>query len=291
MTGTRRNVSAISGHLGGHLGGPGRRRARDSWLPGHGPVALREAWRRESAGSGWSRPDDWWAPEVDALAEAVASTGPVAPVDAAGWLPACDRLGRARADAGVGLGEALDDLCALWRLLPAGAPPLPVVRAVAEAWADASLCHLATSTCEDPLTGLATAAYLRTRLAEVYREAERGAVPVPASHALLVVAAEPPDADPDDPDATGATGWRMLRHRLAVGVCLRTALSGGETLAALSATSAVGLVGRGPHLPPMLAGLRTGLTAHAALRPVRIWLEPLPPRLDEAYALLADLAR
>jgi hypothetical protein len=291
VTGTRRNVSAISGYLGGHPGGPGRRRARHRWLPGHGPVALREAWRTESAGSGWSRPDDWWAPEVDALAEAVASTGPVGAAEAAGWLPACDRLGRARADAGVGLGETLDDLCALWRLLPAGAPPLPVVRAVAEAWADAGLRHLATSTCEDPLTGLASPAYLRTRLAEVYREAERGGVPVPDSHALLVVAAEPPDADPDDPDATGASGWRMLRHRLAVGVCLRSALSGGETLASLSATSAVGLVGRGPQLPPMLAGLRHGLTAHAALRPVRIWLERLPTRLDEAYTLLSDLAR
>jgi hypothetical protein len=246
-------------------------------------VALREAWRAESAASGWSRPDDWWAPEVDALAEAVAGgTG------AAGTLPACDRLGRSRADAGVGLAETLDDLCALWRLLPAGAPPLPAVRAVAEAWADAGLRHLSTSTCEDPLTGLASAAYLRTRLAEVYREAERAGVPVPDSHALLVVAAEPPAADPHDP---GATGWRMLRHRLAVGVCLRTALSGGETLAALSPTNAVGLVARDPALHPMLAGLRHGLAAQAALRPVRIWLERLPTRLDEAYALLADLSR
>lgn len=290
MTGTRRNVSAISGYLGYQLGAS-RRRARDIWTPGRGAVALREAWRRESAGSGWSRSGDWWVPEVDALAEAVASTDSVGPADATGWLPACDRLGRARADAGVGLGETLDDVCALWRLLPAGAPPLPVVRAVAEAWADAGLCQLATTTCEDPLTGLATAGYLRTRLAEIYREAERAGTPVPDSHALLVVAAEPPAADPDNPDDGGATGWRMLRHRLAVGVCLRTALSGGETLAALSATSAVCLVGRGPQLPPMLTGLRHGLTTHAALRPVRVWLEPLPPKLDEAYALLKELAR
>ena len=104
---------------------------------------------------------------------------------------ACTGLGRSRARAGIGIAETIDDLAALFAVLgaesasehadPGGrdragrgsAPPLRLVCAIAEGWAEESVAQLAQG-CEDPLSGLATLPYLRTRLAEVYREAEQG---------------------------------------------------------------------------------------------------------------------
>ena len=40
------------------------------------------------------------------------------------------------------------------------------------AWSDATLEYLHDLSCEDPLTGLASLAHVRTRLDEIYREAE-----------------------------------------------------------------------------------------------------------------------
>ncbi len=148
------------------------------------PLEIRRAWHAAALAAGWACPRDWWVPEVDGVTEALVSGA-----DAAA---AIGRLAEARAEGGVGLREGLDDLFALYRTLPPAAPPLPLVRAFAECWADAAVVPVQSLTCEDPLTGLVSPAYLRTRLAEVYREAERSGLPVTVHHALLVVLAAPP---------------------------------------------------------------------------------------------------
>src|SRR6202000_1768729 len=59
-----------------------------------------------------------------------------------------------------------------------GDPALRFVGAIAEGWAEESVSQFARSGCEDPLRRMGPLPYLRTRLAEVYREAEqRGTSP------------------------------------------------------------------------------------------------------------------
>lgn len=195
---------------------------------------------------------------------------------------ACAELGRARGEAGVGMAETLDDLCALYVELPAGVPPLDGLRALAVAWAEAGVAPLREVTCEDPLSGLASAAYLRTRLAELYREVERSGRTVSSRHGLLVVPT----------GAAAAHRWDGLLRRLALGAALRAVFSGGETLAVLGPAAVVGLVERGPDLHNRLLSLRRRLDEATSTRGLpRVWLERLPETLPAAYDLLEDLAR
>jgi hypothetical protein len=263
------------------------------------PSVLLLAWRGAAMVIGWARPQDWWCVEVDAVCEAV--------VERRELLGVFSQLGRARAEAGVGLGETLDDVAALYAVLAERAVPAAVARVLAEAWVEVGFEPLRTGTCADPLTGLTSAAHLRTRLAEVYREAERGGGSVRATHALVVV---PTGLD-------GAARWDGLLRRLALGECLRSVFSGGETLAGLGPSVVVGLVTRTPLLAAMTESLRrrlaevaTGIAVRGGTEgggawgardavtgvpgdgePPRVWVEGLPEGLSEAYAVLEDLAR
>jgi hypothetical protein len=245
-----------------------------AWRGSTGAAELRDAWQLAALESGWTRPTDWWVPEVETVAEALTGGGDV--LAAAAWL------GLARADGGVGIREALDDLCALYAQLPAGGPPLTVVRALVEAWAEAAVSPVRAATCEDPLTGLATAAYLRTRCAEVYREAEADGVPAGDRRALLVVEAA---------ELSLGACWESLLLRLEMGNRLRSVFAAGETLAAAGPASVAGLVRRGEALPRQLAALRRELTAVAGLGGARIWTEPLPATLTAALDLLDSVER
>jgi hypothetical protein len=273
-----------------------------SWSFGRNLEQIRQTWRRESVASGWSRPHDWWVPEVDVLAAALsrASTtfapGPARPplvdtagrpplVDTAGRLgaavPACAGLGQARAEAGVGLAEALDDLAALYRTLPVGAPPLPAVRAFVESWADVWLRVVADAGCVDPLTELASRGYLRARLTELYRAAEQTAERVPDRYRLVVVtldAASRPEGRP---------GWRLLLRRVAVAEALREAFPGGETLAAVAPDRAVAIVDQ--RLPDPVHRLRDVLAGRPGIAPVRVTTAELPERVAGLAELLTEL--
>ena len=81
----------------------GRGRSAEATTPS-APV-LRRAWSAASAAAGWRTPSDWAHPAVDAVCEVLADGGDV-------WACA-QRLGAARAAAGVGLGEALADIDAV----------------------------------------------------------------------------------------------------------------------------------------------------------------------------------
>jgi hypothetical protein len=221
-------------------------------------------------------------PEVDVLVEAL--------VTAQDALGACGRLGRARAEAGVGLGEALDDLCSLYLQLPAGGPPPGMVRALTEAWAETSVAAASRmATCEDPLSGLATSAYLRTRLAEAYREAEVGGRNVADDFILLVVDLSA-GLEPVQLDAPLAGGWDAMLLRLKLGDRMRVVFPGGETLAAVGATTVVGLLPRGPHVQGSVERLRAELVAEEGLPSCRVWLEALPRTLPAAHDTVEFLA-
>src|SRR5690242_5149315 len=180
--------------------------------------ALRARWRESSLGGGWSRPRDWWVPEVDEVARAALAGEDL--------VAACGRLGRARAEAGVGLPESLDDLAALAAVLPEGLVPAGgiagLVRALAESWAEAGVAPLLRITCEDPLTGLATPAHLRTRLAELYREAGRSGAPPATAGTLVLIHPRWQVSRPE-----------LLFRRVLLAEAVRAAFPGGETVAAL----------------------------------------------------------
>ncbi|WP_203657865.1 hypothetical protein [Actinocatenispora rupis] len=268
MTGIHRRLTSVPGATG--PGGYGR------WQYGRGTEELRAAWRSESMATGWSRPRDWWLPEVDELAATLCRAGPGYP--SGGVLAASARLGQARADAGVGLTEALDDLAALYRLLPVGAPPLPAVRAFVEAWADVWLRVVHDASCIDPLTELTSAPYLRTRLAELYRAADTEGWSVPDRYRLVVVAL----------DGSGG-GWSLLVRRIAVAETLRAVFRGGETMTALAPARIAVLAGHDGG-DAVAATLRRILAGRRGVRPARVWLADLPARAGGVAGMLAGLA-
>jgi len=156
-------------------------------------------------------------------------------------------------------------------------PPLRLIGAIAVGWAEESASQLAQDGCEDPLSGLVTVPYLRTRLAEVYREAEQGGNSPAKTHRLLVVGL------PRRPDP-----WCRLALPILVGRDLRAAFPGGETLSLAGAGPAIGLVPARRDLPLRYARLRRDIqvTFGAQTR-----MTPLPGRLAEALRLVDELAR
>jgi hypothetical protein len=246
--------------------GSGAAAARDD-VPG--AARLCQAWRTHSRICGWTADDDWQVDAVDAVARAAClGTG----------LPAaCAMLGRDRARGGIGIGETLTDLAALCFVLDGRDPPVELVRPLAEGWAEAGLARMSQATCEDPLTGLTTLPYLRTRLCEVYREARRAGESAADTHRLLV-AELPRQLDP----------WDRLSVIILVGYDLRAALPGGETLTLATPGRAIALVPAAPELAFRAAGLRRTLTAsHGA----RLRLVKPPARYEEALRLLDRLGR
>ncbi len=271
---------------------------------------LRDEWRRRSLATGWRMPDDWDTEAVDevlaacrnrALARGEAG---LAAVGATALAAACAGLGRSRARAGVGVAETIDDLAALFAVLGRGGgertgvlsrgegertgvlgggeggrwdPALRLVGAIAEGWAEESVSQFARGGCEDPLSGLATLSYLRTRLAEVYREAEQGGTSPAETHRLLVVGL------PRRPDP-----WRRLALPILVGRDLRAAFPGGETLSLAKPGPAIALVPARRDLPLRYARLRRNIQAAFG---TQIRMTPLPGRLTEALRLVDELAR
>ena len=128
---------------------------------------------------------------------------------------ACAVVGRDMARDGADLGEALDGLRTTYARVLGGEPDFRAVRALCLAWSDETLGYLHELSCEDPLTGLASLAHLRARLAEVYRGAEQGETSVATSHALVVVDL-PLLAEPA---RTGRIGRVTTRSRPRCGWC------------------------------------------------------------------------
>ncbi|GAA2656857.1 hypothetical protein GCM10010412_027140 [Nonomuraea recticatena] len=179
---------------------------------------LRAQWREGSLATGWAMPHDWWTPAVEQAIKAV-NRGH-------GLTRACMALGDARARAGVGIAEGMTDLAALFRLLGGADPPLAALRSFATGWAEAGFAPIGELRCEDPLTGLVSVAYLRTRLAEIYREGTA------RLHGLVVVT------------VTVADTWERVAALLHVAALLREVFPLGDTLVRLGHDRAAALTTR-----------------------------------------------
>lgn len=212
---------------------------------------------------GWSLADYWWTPEVENTIRAVYGSGDLA--------DACRALGEARASAGVGIAEGMNDLAALFAVSGLGEPPFDALRAFAAGWAEESLTPLSELACEDPLTGLVTVAYLRTRLAQLYRGSAAG---------MCLVVAEP----------YGKT--EELAERLAVvlnlATALRKAFPGDETLALLTPVRVGAVTQEDDRLADKVARLRDAEILYG--RRPRVWVRPLPRAYGQALALIRSLS-
>jgi hypothetical protein len=214
----------------------------------------------------------------EAVAEALAAHTDV--------VAACSVVGRDVVGDGAALAEALEDLRSTYRLVRGTPPALRVVEALAVAWSEATLEYLHDLSCEDPLTGLGSLAHVRSRVGELYREADLSDLPVPGSHALVLVELR-----------LGGRGDLMgpftRAMRLAqVAEAMRAVFCGGQTLGRLGPDRAVALVARTPDLA-VSVGLLRELLCDLELDDtgVRVWVEGLPADPDATGGLLDELAR
>ncbi|MEU6152310.1 GGDEF domain-containing protein [Actinosynnema sp. NPDC047251] len=251
--------------------------------------ALRSRWRTATMAAGWSFPADWPLAEIDQVCAAV--------LGAADPAAELYELGSARAEAGAGLAETLLDLAALHAVIeePPGstgiispnvdAIPSRMLRATALGWGDAMSRQAAGSAADDPLTGLATGAYLRTRLREVYAEARTSGR---QDHVLVLVAL----------DLSRASGWSRVVAMTLLADALREVFDSGQTIASIGPSLAAVLVRRDERLIRTVGNLRL-LTADrlavdphvAPTGPAEVWLEELPATYEQATELLAGFGR
>lgn len=203
-------------------------------------------------------------------------------------LAATQDLGRRTALEGAALDDVLDDLAATYRCRGGwwDEPPFEVVKTLATSWADSSLRYLHGVSCEDPLTGLASLAHVRTRVSEIYREAARDGVAGPPDFAFLVVELNFTDSS--------ATQLDRILRMVDVGELIRTVCTGGEAIGQISASRAVVVVRRDEHVGEAVGAL-LGLLHDWHYRqggmPARLWIEGLPAAADSAEVLLDELAR
>jgi hypothetical protein len=198
-----------------------------------------------------------------------------------------EELGRAAAAEGTPLDDVLGSLEATYGAsgIVLDQPPFEVARALAAAWADSSLRFLHSVSCEDPLTGLASLAHVRTRMSEVYRECDRRGVSATRTHALLVVQLHWP--------ASVTSPFDRLMRMIDVAETLRSVYAGEEVVGQLTGSRTVALVRRDGDIGQTVSGLlgllqsweeRTGVVT-------RLWIEGLPASQLAGEALLDDLAR
>jgi hypothetical protein len=255
--------------------------------------ALRARWRTASLAAGWRFPSDWALPEVDAVCAAVTAQGRL---DAA--ETALAGLARARATAGAGLAETLTDLAALHAVLghdgdgfiapDVDATPARLLRTTALAWADVAVDQLVHTEVTDPLTGLPSAAYLRTRLVEVYRAAAAGERSAAEEFVLLVVSL----------DLGTVTGFPRLTGMILVADALRAVFDSGQSVASLGPSVVAALVAKDDQVASHGVALRRALHERLSVddqladagRP-RVSAVRLPATHELACELLARLAR
>ncbi|MEO3815352.1 hypothetical protein [Plantactinospora sp. B24E8] len=231
-------------------------------------VALREAWResvlrRRPAWSG-----GWWTPAVESLTRAIVETRDP--------QPACARLGRARAAAGVGIDDTVADLSTLYRKLPEGEPPDHLLEVLVEAWTEVTLVPEHTARCVGSLHRLRDVDELRAVLTEIGRHARRVGIPLGNRHVLLVA------------DLTTVLGQPVLGVELATR--FRAAFPGGEPIIRLWPGGYVVLTDTSVAPARRTASLRRGL-AEIGLASAPLWYEDFPDDVPAAQALYQQLTR
>jgi hypothetical protein len=177
----------------------------------------------------------------------------------------CRVIGRDLAERGVPAGEALAELRSTTWLVAHRDPRFEESEALISAWADATLGYLNRLTCADPLTGLDSQAHLLTLLG------------AQSDDDLIMVVLEL--SRPDD-------FFDLARRLTLLGELTRSVFPAARTTARVGVRRLVALVPAQQDL-----GRRVGLLVRGAQGADRVWVEPVPPRLDACAALVDRLAR
>jgi hypothetical protein len=230
----------------------------------------------------------WMAPETDGRFPARFEAVGEALVAGSGVHAACAVVGRELARDGVDLSEALDGLRSTFALAISHEPDFPSTEAMSVAWSDETLGYLHQVSCENPLTGLATLAHLRARLAELQREAEASGESATTGHALVVL--DLPREDVPSAQQDGQFGHALLMARIADRT--RVVFSGEESIGEASPSRLLVLAPRTDDLGLRVVVLRDLIADTTPLGgAVRVWIEGLPSSHAGMAALLDELAR
>ena len=198
---------------------------------------------------------------------------------------ACAVVGRELARDGVDLSEALDGLRSTFAQVLSREPDFDSTQAMSVAWSDETLGYLHQVSCENPLTGLATLAHLRARLAELQRAAELSGTPVTEGHALVVV-----DLPTDRTAGDLQIGRALLLARVADRA--RLVFAGEESIGEATPSRLLVLAARTDDLGLRAVVLRDLITDTASLGgAARVWIEGLPSSHAARAAQRDELAR
>lgn len=189
-------------------------------------------------------------------------------------VEACWVVGRDLAEVGASLGESLDRLRSTTQLVRGRDPVFEETHALASAWSEVTLTYLHRISCADPMTGLASQAHLRERLAERYRGQDAGGRRGAA--ALVVIETQAPR------DFVAHTKRITQYGEMARGV-----FGGSETVGRVGVRRIVVLAERDAELATRVQILRRMLDG----RGMRVWIEGLPESERAATSLLDELAR
>ncbi len=200
---------------------------------------------------------------------------------------ACAVVGRDLARDGIDLSEALHGLRSTFALVVGREPDFESTRALGVAWSDETLGYLHEVSCENPLTGLATLAHIRGRLAEIQRGAEERGERGESSHALVVVDV-PLLAGPGDRETRFGSALVMAE----VASQVRMVFAGEESIGEASPSRLLVITERNEVLGNRVSTLRAFIAeVTPADSVVRIWIEGLPASAAATSTLLDELAR
>lgn len=220
-------------------------------------------------------------PRYQAVGEALAS--------GAGSVDACAVLGHQLAQDGASLDECLEGLHLTANAVTGGPPSYDDTKALSVAWSETTLGFLHQLSCEEPLTGLATLAHVRSRLSELHRDAdtdrEHG---LRAAYALVVVELRQASRAVL---GTGEEDTLSRSLRMAhLGRVARTVFPGTEVIGRLGLRRVVIVATRDQRLGRRVALVRR-LAGFDDPAGVRVWIEGLPATDDATASVLDELAR
>ncbi len=197
----------------------------------------------------------------------------------------CAVAGSTLAADGVSLREALGMLATTYDVLGLSEPSFTAADALSVAWSEETLAFLGDVSCEDPLTGLASSAHLRARVAEVYRDAEQARMSPRTTHALVMI-----DLGSDTGNASRPDAFEQALLLAGAAEISSTLFTGGATTARVGRDKIAVLTRRDLHLGRDVAELRHELTVAGVAPHARIWIEGLPDSADAAVMVLSGLA-
>lgn len=244
---------------------------RSRSVPSAGPDARAERSSRKSMGV---------PPRFQAVGEALAS--------GKGSVEACSVLGHQLAQDGASLDECLEGLRITSDAVVGCDPSYADVRALSVAWSETTLGYLHQLSCEEPLTGLATLAHVRSRLSELHRQTNAKAEGLRDTHALVVVELRQASrAVLGDEAEDKLTRSLRMAH---LGRVARTVFPGTEVIGRLGLRRIGIVAARDERLGRRVALVRRLAVIDGSMG-VRVWIEGLPATDEATASVLDELAR